>query len=130
MPDHPHLDVFHRAMAAFSAGDMDALAEVFHPEVVWHLGGRSPLAGDHRGRDATFAMFARDFELSGGTYRPHLHDVLAGDDHTVALLHATASRGGKSLEMDYVIVFHILDGRIVEGWEFWADQERFDEFWS
>lgn len=130
MTDHPHIAVFQRAMAAFSAGDMDSLAEVFHPEVVWHLGGRSPLSGDYRGRAATFAMFALDFELSGGTYQPRLHDVLANDQHTVALLHATASREGRDLDMDYAIVFHIEEGRITEGWELWADQRVFDEFWS
>lgn len=130
MTDHPHIAVFQRAMAAFSAGGMDALAEVFHPDVVWHVGGRSPLSGDFRGREATFAMFALDFQLSGGTYRPQLHDVLANDDHTVALLHATASREGKELDMDYTIVFHIRDGKITEGWELWADQRAYDEFWS
>ncbi|MDT9692775.1 hypothetical protein Q5762_31525 [Streptomyces sp. P9(2023)] len=44
--------------------------------------------------------------------------------------HATASREGKQLDMDYVIVFHISDGRIAEGWELWADQATYDEFWS
>jgi aryl-alcohol dehydrogenase-like predicted oxidoreductase len=44
MTEHPHIAVFHRVMAAFSAGDMNALAELFHPDVVWHIGGRNPLA--------------------------------------------------------------------------------------
>jgi ketosteroid isomerase-like protein len=56
--------------------------------------------------------------------------VLANDKHTVALLHATASRQGKELDMDYAIVFHIRDGRITEGWDLWSDQEAYDEFWS
>ncbi|WND15882.1 nuclear transport factor 2 family protein [Streptomyces violaceus] len=38
MTDHPHIAVFHGLMAAFSAGDMDALTEIFHPDVVWHIG--------------------------------------------------------------------------------------------
>ncbi|MBT2408543.1 MULTISPECIES: nuclear transport factor 2 family protein [unclassified Streptomyces] len=130
MTDHPNIVVFRRAMDAFSAGDMDALAEVFHPDVRWHIPGQSPLAGDFQGRDATFATFELDFRLSGGSYRPQLHDVLANDAHTVALLHATASREGMELDMDYAIVFHISDGRITEGWELWADQRAFDAFWS
>lgn len=130
MDEHPDIAVFMRAMHAFSAGDMDTLAEVFHPDVRWHLAGRSPLAGDFHGRDATFAAFELEFRLSGGTYRPELHDVLADDAHTVALLHATASRDGRELDMDYAIVFHIDDGRITEGWELWFDQRAFDAFWS
>ncbi|MFJ4777965.1 nuclear transport factor 2 family protein [Streptomyces sp. NPDC088762] len=130
MTEHPNIAVFRRAMDAFSTGDMDALAEVFHPDVRWHISGQSPLAGDFQGRDATFAAFELDFRLSGGTYRPQLHDVLANDAHTVALLHATASRDGRELDMNYAIVFHISDGRITEGWELWADQRAFDAFWS
>jgi ketosteroid isomerase-like protein len=130
MTDHPHIAVFHRVMAAFAAGDMDALTELFHPDVVWHIGGRNPLAGEYRGREETFAVFGREFQLTGGTYRPQLHDVLANDDHTVALLHVTASREGKQLDMDYTIVFHIRDAKITEGWVLTADPQAYDEFWS
>lgn len=82
------------------------------------------------GRDAAFASFAQEFERSGGTYRPVIHDVLANDNHTVALLHVTAAREGKTLDMNYVLILHIQDGKIVEGWETWTDQTELDEFWS
>lgn len=130
MTDHPNVAVFRRAMTAFAAGDTDALAEVFHPDVVWHIGGRNLLAGDHRGRDATFALFSREFQLTDGTYRPELHDVLADDDHTVALLHVTASREGRVLDLDYALVLHIDDGRITEGWVVTTDPAAYDDFWS
>lgn len=98
MTDHPNVAVFHRVMTAVSAGDMDAFAEAFHPDVMRHIGGRNRLAGDHRGRGGTFALFSREFQLTGGTYRPELHDVLANDDHTVALLHVTRhARAGGSI---------------------------------
>jgi uncharacterized protein len=96
MTDHPHIEVFRRTYAAFTTGDMNALAEVFAEDVAWHTPGRSPLSGDYEGRDATFESFAREFELSGGTYAVELHDVLADDDHTVALLRCTAQRDGKT----------------------------------
>lgn len=130
MTDHPNIAVFQRTMAAFMAGDMDTLAETFHPDVVWHNPGQGLVAGDYRGREAVFAGFQREFQLTGGTYRPQLHDVLANDKHTVALLHATASREGKELDMDYAIVFHIQDGRIIEAWGLWSDTKAYDEFWS
>ena len=130
MTAHPHAEVFMRTYAAFTAGDMEALAELFAEDVVWHTPGRNPLSGDYEGRDATFASFAREFELSGGTYAVELHDVLADDDHTVALLRCTAQRDGKTLDMNYVLVFHIAGGKITEAWELWTDQGTLDEFWS
>jgi uncharacterized protein len=128
--EHPHVEVFMRTYGAFTAGDMEALAELFAEDVVWHTPGRNPLSGDYEGCDATFASFAREFELSGGTYAVELHDVLADDDHTVALLRGTAQRDGKTLDMNYVLVFHIGGGKITEAWELWTDQGVLDEFWS
>src|SRR5215207_6884464 len=34
--DHPHIEVFRRTYAAFTKGDMKALAEVFAEDVIWH----------------------------------------------------------------------------------------------
>jgi uncharacterized protein len=128
--DHPHEEVFMRTYEAFTAGDLEVLAELFADDVVWHTPGRNQLSGDYQGRDATFASFAREFELSGGTYAVQLHDVLADDYHTVALLRCTAEHDGKTLDMNYVLVFHISGGKITEAWELWSDQGVLDEFWS
>jgi len=70
------------------------------------------------------------FELSGGTYSPEIHYILAYDEHTVALLHATAKRNGKMLDQNYVLYFHIRDSKIVETWEACPDGATWDEFWS
>jgi uncharacterized protein len=130
MTEHPNTEVFMRAYEAFTAGDMDRLAEVFDENVVWHTPGNNPLSGVYENRDAAFASFAKEFELSGGTYKPVIHDVLSTDEHTVALLQATAKRNGKTLDANYVLVFHIRDGRITEAWEAWADEAAWNDFWS
>ena len=130
MADHPNIDMFRRTYSAFMSGDFDELAEVFHPDTNWHNPGRNLISGDYAGRDAAFALFAKEFELSGGTYAPTIHDVLADDEHIVALMHATAERDGKKLDMDYVLVFHVKEGKLVEGWDLWMDQSAVDEFWS
>jgi ketosteroid isomerase-like protein len=130
MIEHPHLDVFGRIYDAFTDGDLDSLAAMFDEEVVWHTPGRNPLAGDYEGRDAVLASFVEEFDLSHGSYRVHVHDVLADDRHIVALLRATASRDERTLDMNYVLVFEMKDGRVAEAWESWADQRTLDEFWS
>ena len=130
MSDHPNVDVFKRAYAAFTTGDMDKLAEVFAEDVIWHATGNNPTSGDFHGRDAAFASFAKVFELSGGTYKPELHDVVANDEHTVALLHTTATRDGKTLDGLEILVLHINDGKISEAWEAWYDEATWNDFWS
>jgi ketosteroid isomerase-like protein len=79
---------------------------------------------------ATFASFAKEFELSGGTYSVEVRDVLANDEHIVAFLHASADREGKRLDQDYAIVFAMRDSKIRAAWEVWKDQLSVDEFWS
>jgi uncharacterized protein len=130
MAKHPNVAVFEHAYQAFTTGDMAKLAEVFAEDVVWHTAGNNPVSGDFHGRDAAFASFGQLFERSGGTYRPELHDVLANDEHTVALLHATGQREGKTLDRNYVIVLHIADGKIKEAWEADTEQAAWDDFWS
>jgi uncharacterized protein len=128
--EHPNLATFRSIYAAFTTGDMDMLATFFDEGVVWHTPGRHRLAGTHEGRDAAFASFAEEFALSGGTYSVELRDVLANDEHIVALLYATAEREGKRLDQDYAIAFEMRDGIVRAAWEVWKDQSSVDAFWS
>jgi uncharacterized protein len=130
MAEHPHVKVFRQVYTAFTAGDMDALHELFAEDVVWHTPGHNPLSGTYRGRTATFGSFALEAELCGDSYRVAVHDILANDAHTVALLRATAERGDRRLNQDYVLVFHVRDGQVTEAWEFWTEQAAVDEFWT
>ncbi len=109
---------------------MAAIAELFADDTVWHVPGNSPLAGDYRGRDSVLAYFGKSVELTGGTLKVEVHDILANDEHGVALTHDTAQRGGKSLDDNAVQVFHIRDGKVVETWFHPGDQATTDEFWS
>lgn len=109
---------------------METLATFFSEGVIWHTPGKNLLSGDYRSREEAFASFAKEFELSNGTYSVDVHDVLANDEHIVALLRATAKRDEKSLDVTYAIVFHVEAGKITEAWELPSDQSKLDEFWS
>ena len=130
MADHPNATLLKDGYAAFEKGDMAALNELFAPDVVWHLGGNNQLSGTHKGRDAVFAAFAKSVTLSGGTFKVELHDVVANDEHAVALTRATASREGRSIDVGDVDVYHIKGGKVTEMWSFTADQAATDAFWS
>jgi ketosteroid isomerase-like protein len=94
---HPDEEIVRRGYDAFSRGDMQTLRELFDPDVVWHTPGRSQLAGDHRGVDAVLGFFGRTMELTGGTFRVEVHDVVANDEHVVGLHEVIAEREGKTL---------------------------------
>lgn len=128
---HPNKDLVREAFAAFGRGDIDTLrTQYFADGIRWHLPGRSPLAGDYDGIGQVMEFFGRLLELSGGTFRTELHDVLANDEHAVALYATVAEREGRRLEDNNVSTFHIRDGKVSEVWTQVTDMYAIDEFWS
>ena len=102
---------------AFAAGDLDAMRDLFSPDVVWHSGGDNALTGDYKGVDEVFGLFAKLFEMTGGTFKQEVHDILANDVHAVVLSRATASRpDGRTFDGNQVAVFHVDSGRATEVW--------------
>jgi uncharacterized protein len=97
---HPNEELVRRGYDAFAKGDMDTLRELFDPQIVWHFPGRSPLAGDHRGVDAVLGFFGRTMELTAGSFRVEVHDVVADDRHTVGLHLSTGEREGRTLRIE------------------------------
>jgi uncharacterized protein len=95
-----------------------------------HTPGRSSLADDHQGREATFAYFGRLGQGTGGTFQAGLQHLLADNKRVVGIQRNSAERDGKHLGVDAVLVFHVKDGRVPEGWEHFRDQYGWDEFWS
>ena len=73
----PNEDLVRAASAAFGRGDLSALQDQYFAEnIVWHVAGTGPLAGDYEGAAAVMRVLGQISELSGGTVQPELHDVL------------------------------------------------------
>jgi len=85
MTEHPNVELSRRGYDAFAKGDLATLSELIADDVTWHVRGVGPLSGDYHGRDEVFAFFGRLAEETAGTFRLDVHDVLANDEHTVAL---------------------------------------------
>ena len=123
--------IMRRAYEAFNSADVNTLVELFDESAVWHLPGRSSMADDYQGRDATLAYFGRIGQESGGTFRAELQDLTADDDdRVVGIQRSTGDRNGKHLDVSDCIVFQLKDGRITDGREHFEDLYAWDEFWS
>ena len=127
---HPNDDLVRRGYAAFGSGDVATLGTLLADDIVWHVGGRSPITGDYKGKDQVFGFFAGLAERAGGTFRLEIHDVLANDEHAVALVKATGERAGKTLNDNGVQVFHVHGGKVTETWFHPGDQSAADAFWT
>jgi ketosteroid isomerase-like protein len=131
MPTLADGDVVRRLYEAIADRDFVAAASCFAENVVWHLPGDSPIAGNHHGwsqiRDNFMAKLG---PLSGGTFRADLVDVAVGEQFIVAVQHATASYRGKSLDITACQLITVRGGLIHEVRGHYSDQEALDTFWQ
>jgi uncharacterized protein len=125
--EHPDALAYRRTADAFRARDMDTLAQLLDEDVVWHVPGTSALAGDIHGRDALWQWFDRLHEVTGGTFTLEDHDILATDDHVVALNVMSATIDGVPVRVQMANVMHFRDGRQQERWFHPSDMSAFDQ---
>ena len=127
---HPNEEVARSATEALAKGDMEGFLSLHTDDAVVHFPGRGAMAGDHRGKDGVAKMFQQQMQLLDSPLEIENHDILASDDHTVVLTKTRASRDGKILEQNQVVVMHIEGGKIAEVWLQFSDQQALDEFAS
>lgn len=131
MYEHPNALLLREGYAAFAKGDLEFVRErTFAPEVVFHVPGHSPISGVYSGIDEVFGFLGRLFEMTAGTFFVEPYDILASNDHGVALIQARGERAGRTLDQRGVHVYRIRKGKVVECWNYFNDLDTTDTFFS
>ncbi|HET7304959.1 MAG TPA: nuclear transport factor 2 family protein [Segeticoccus sp.] len=129
--DDPAMDVVRRGYAAFNAGDIETLRELFADDVVQHVPGRSPLAGTYQGADTVLGYYGRLAELTDGTFRAHLVETHGDGAGRVTAIHQiAATRNGATRFSHGSILFTVVDGRVTDLLELHADLAEDDAFFA
>lgn len=129
--DHPNAALARRIFDAFARRDGASVVAALDEDVVWRVGGVSPVAGEYRGRREVIAFLRMTTQETEGTYRSTLHYALADDERAVAVYRAQGSRpDGRAIDIDQILLCRIRDGRFVEVVAVPTDQGAFDAFWS
>jgi uncharacterized protein len=111
---------------AFERGDMARLDALVADDVVWHEIGRSePRRGKEELRASSPGAGDAQYEIVSS-----VHDVLGSDEHAIALVEATATRGGKTLKYRTAEIYHIRGGRVIERWAFSDDTAAISAFFA
>src|SRR5215218_1091381 len=132
---HPNvrlLGAFYQAHAAFYAGgdDTAALRGLLTDDIVWHVPGRSPIAGHYHGHQEVLDYFAARRAHAKAIFRVQPRAILADDERAVQLADGQLERDGRLRSWQTVGVFRIAGGKIAECWLVPFDQYLFDELWS
>ena len=124
MTAQQNAELIRRVLDAMNAGDTETVSDSLADDIVWHyIGGSEPI----RGKAALAQMISPD---RGWSVEAKIHDVLATDDHAVALVEATATKGGATLQYRTAEICHISDGRITERWAFSDDTAEIVAFFA
>ena len=114
--EHPNISLLKR----LDLRDLAAAKGVFAEDVVWHFFNPNlpDLQGDYVGLDGIRSFFKAVGEKTRGTFRTEPVSITAvGDELVVTQNRNTLTFQGRSIALDVVVVWRVLDGQIVEIWD-------------
>lgn len=116
----------------YAGGSVDAVTELLSPDIVWHVPGSSPIAGDHRGTGQVTDYFERRRELANATMRLHPGEALVAGDAVAQFVEGSATLDGKRVCWQTFGIYRIdtEHRRIREVWLVPMDGELFDRIWG
>jgi uncharacterized protein len=125
------VDEFLRAQRAmYRGGEQAPVGEHLADDVVWHVPGTSPIAGDYRGREAVLEYFRRRRALAGGTIQITEHGQAHHEKAVVRLADGRAVLGGNDVAWRTAGAYRVAGGRIAEAWLVPLDLRQFEQAWA
>ena len=116
--DHANVETVNRMTEAIFTQDHDTLAKLFTDDIVFHLRGPDPMAGDHPGLGGLLDVVGSWFEATNGQIDLDQQFCIGTDGWAVEWEHATLGRNGKKLESRNAFVYRFEGDRIAEMWMF------------
>jgi ketosteroid isomerase-like protein len=124
--DHPNAAKYREMDKATEIGDFESYADAIADDVEWwEIGSDQPVRGK-----AALMERMQGLMGSGMSIKGDLHDVIANDEHMVALVNATVERGGKTFSYRTAEIYHVKDGKITHRWAFSDDTAAINEFFA
>lgn len=125
MGDHPRAARYRAMSAAMNEGDMSGLGESIADDVVWwEIGAAEPVRGKQ-------ALMERMQSFGDFGITAELHDVVANDDHLIALLSVTATKDDAAFHYRTAEIHHVNEaGQVTERWAFSDDTQAIVDFFS
>jgi ketosteroid isomerase-like protein len=119
---------------SLQSGDINAVMNSFHDEIIWHQPGNNQLSKTYYGKAAVGDLFNSFMTISDGTFKiDEVFAVMGNGDLVSATIRFSATRCQyfeKSMSMTGVDLYKVVDGKIVEAWLFSENQDEEDDFWG
>ncbi|HVF18874.1 MAG TPA: nuclear transport factor 2 family protein [Mycobacteriales bacterium] len=130
MGKHPNVVTVNRMTDAIVEQDRAALEQIFTEDLVFHLRGAFPKAGDHRGVDGVLGVLGNLFEVTNGDIKLDQLFAVGTEGWAAEWEHAVLGRAGRTLESDNAFVYRFEGPRIAEMWMFAGAPAGSEEFFA
>ncbi|MDB9524557.1 nuclear transport factor 2 family protein [Oscillatoria sp. CS-180] len=100
--------------------DLSSAKDLVARDFVWHYFNPSlpELEGDYMGLTGLKAFFDKLGMVTNNTFRVETHQVIpVGDELVVVHANPMMTFAGETFKLDAVVVWRIVDNRIVEAWD-------------
>src|SRR5215203_2750862 len=123
----------HRRQAEmYAGGPVEPVLDLLAEDIVWHVPGGSPLAGDHRGQREVVEYFERRRDLAGATMQMRPGRATVEGDAVAQFVEGVAFLGGERVSWQTIGVYRLDAGHseLREVWLVPLDSALFDLIWS
>jgi uncharacterized protein len=116
----------------YGGGSVGSVVELLAEDIVWHVPGRSPIAGDHRGAGQVVAYFEKRRRLAKSTMRMRPGKLISEGEEVAQFVEGSAELGDERVSWRTVGVYRVdvERRRIREVWLVPLDAALFDRIWS
>jgi len=129
MSQHPNAALIRDALRAVARAEVETLKQLCADGIQWHATGRTPWGGDHQGIEAVLDYLGRVGEAAD-VFHADLTDLLVSDERAATVMQISARRGERRLEVQFLILYRIAEGKIAEMWSAPLDPHATDAFWA
>ncbi|TDB79930.1 nuclear transport factor 2 family protein [Actinomadura sp. KC216] len=111
-----HDDIIRAFYTARSTSDTKALRALLTPDVRWHEPGDEDYSGTHEGRETVLKLLEDLHQATNGTFTLRPTGFLTTDEHVVAKIRWSATRGETHVAGNEIAIYRITEGKIAEAW--------------
>jgi ketosteroid isomerase-like protein len=119
-----------RLYDALTSQDFQAYMNLLSDDIVYYAAGDCPVSGVHRGKEALMRIGQITFQETNGTHRVKLKRMVANESYVAVIDTWTAERKAKQIQMDNLLVYKIVAGKVTEIREFLGNEAKHDDFWK
>ena len=122
--------IIQRLYEALANQDFQGYLDMLADDVEYYAAGDCPVSGVHKGKEALIKIGQITFKETNGTHKVKMRRLVANNAYVAVIDTWTATRNRKEIQMNNLLIYKIVAGKVQEIREFLEDESEHDEFWK